>query len=205
MMTRLPHRPGTWLQVSLGFISIALLSACASAPRPPVPEAKDDLKAPFELTGRAPAVWPDWDEAGRLRFHLADWLQAPTDALADQAVVVVTRLNERVYQVQYSYPRAMVTPHAPPVSTQTQGVYHYCVAARLAALQGTSHWGTAEPFDDEALEEHRSVRLLALALDEEQEPHRHLLPEHLRLPFESLTTVKARAVCEAHMRHEFLW
>lgn len=205
MVTKLIRCVDAWLKVCFGLVGTALLSACASSSNPPWPESKEDMKAPFELTGRAPAVWPKWDEAGQIRFHLADWLQTPTDELVDQAVVVVTRLNERVYQVQYSYPRAMVTPNAAPVNTETQGIYHYCVSARLAALQGTSHWGTAEPFDDEALEEHRSVRLLALALDQEQAPHLHLLPEHLSQPVESLTTEKARTVCEAHMRHEFLW
>ena len=199
------QRLGAWLKVCFGLVSIALLSACASSSPSPAPDFKEDLKAPFELTGRAPAVWPKWDEAGQIRFHLADWLQTPTDELVDQAVVLVTRLNERVFQVQYSYPRAMVATNEPPVNTETQGVYHYCVAARLAALQGTSHWGTAEPFDDEALEEHRSIRLLALALDAEQGPNQQLLPEHLRQPVESLTTDKARTVCEAHMRSEFLW
>lgn len=205
-MARKPlHALVACLQVCLGLVGIALLAGCASASKPPGSETREDLKAPFELTGRAPAVWPDWDEAGQIRFHLADWLQAPTNELVDQAVVLVTRLNERVFQVQYSYPRAMVATNEPPVNTETQGVYHYCVAARLAALQGTSHWGTAEPFDDEALEEHRSIRLLALALDAEQGPNQQLLPEHLNQPVESLTTDKARTVCGAHMRQEFLW
>ena len=199
------HALVAYLQVCLGLAGIALLTGCASASNPRGSATIEDLKAPFELTGRAPAIWPAWDEAGQIRFHLADWLQTPSDELVDQAVVVITRLNERVYQVQYSYPRAMVTPNVAPVNTETQGIYHYCVSARLAALQGTSHWGTAEPFDDEALEEHRSIRLLALALDAEQAPHKNLLPEHLSQPVESLTTDKARKVCEAHMRSEFLW
>lgn len=205
VVTKLFHCVDKWLKVGIGLTCIALLSACAGSSPPSGPQSIEDLKAPFELTGRAPAIWPAWDEAGQIRFHLADWLQTPSDELVDQAVVVITRLNERVYQVQYSYPRAMVTPNVAPVNTETQGIYHYCVSARLAALQGTSHWGTAEPFDDEALEEHRSIRLLALALDAEQAPHKNLLPEHLSQPVESLTTDKARKVCEAHMRSEFLW
>ena len=191
--------------VFFGLVSLALLAGCSSAPKEHKSTVAPDLKAPFELTGRAPAVWPAWDEKGQMRFHLADWLQNPGDDLVDQAVVQVTRINERVYQVQYSYPRAMVAPDLPPVNTETQGVYHYCVAARLAAIQGKSHWGTAEPFDDEALEEHRSVRLLALALEADTASYRQQLPEHLPSPVESLGTEKARVVCQTHMRKEFLW
>ncbi|MDO8906029.1 hypothetical protein [Hydrogenophaga sp.] len=186
-------------------LAISLLGACASPPQPAQKEIVVDLKAPFELTGRAPAHWPEWNNQGRIRFHLADWLKSPNESLADQAVVQVTRQNERVMEVQYSYPRAMIDAKAPPINTDQQGVYHYCIAARLAALQGTSHWGAGDAFDDVAMEKDRSVRLLALALDAEHVPYRHLLPEHLRDSIDALEFSKARAVCEAHMRPEFLW
>lgn len=186
-------------------LAISLLGACASPSEPAKQRASVDLKAPFELTGRAPARWPEWDVRGQMRFHLADWLKSPGDSLADQAVVQVTRQNVRVLEVQYSYPRAMVDAKAPPINTTQQGVYHYCIAARLAALQGASHWGSGDAFDDVSMEQDRSVRLLALALDADHAPYRQLLPEHLRDSVDALELNKARAVCEAHMRPEFLW
>lgn len=186
-------------------LAISLLGACASPPEPAQQGAVIDLKAPFELTGRAPAHWPEWDARGQIQFHLADWLKSPGDSLADQAVVQVTRQNDRVLEVQYSYPRAMVDAKTPPINTAQQGVYHYCIAARLAAFQGASHWGSGDAFDDVPLEQDRSVRLLALALDADHAPYRHLLPEHLRDSVDTLELNKARAICEAHMRPEFLW
>ena len=186
-------------------LAVSLLGACATPPEPAQQGAVVDLKAPFELTGRAPTHWPQWDAGGQIRFHLADWLKSPGDSLADQAVVQVTRQNDRVLEVQYSYPRAMVDVKAPPINTAQQGVYHYCIAARLAALQGASHWGSGDAFDDVAMEQDRSVRLLALALDVDHTPYRHLLPEHLRDSIDALELNKARTVCEAHMRPEFLW
>ncbi|MBA4264694.1 MAG: hypothetical protein C0453_06400 [Comamonadaceae bacterium] len=125
--------------------------------------------------------------------------------MADQAVVQVTRQNERVMEVQYSYPRAMVDAKTLPINTAQQGVYHYWIAARLAALQGANHWGSGGAFDDVPMEQDQSVRLLALALDADHAPYRHLLPEHLRDSIDTLEPNKARAVCEAHMRPEFLW
>jgi hypothetical protein len=55
------------------------------------------------------------------------------------------------------------------------------------------------------MEQDRSVRLLALALDADHAPYRHLLPERLRDSIDALELKKARTVCEAHMRPEFLW
>lgn len=196
-------RPATVVPTLL--LAISLLVACASPSEPAQQRAVVDLKGPFELTGRAPAHWPEWDSQGQIRFHLADWLRSPGDSLADQAVVQVTRQNERVMEVQYSYPRAMVDTKTPPINTAQQGVYHYCIAARLAALQGASHWGSGDAFDDVPMEHDRSVRLLAMALDADHAPYRHLLPEHLRNSVDALELNKARTVCEAHMRPEFLW
>ncbi|MFN3496142.1 MAG: hypothetical protein ACK40L_16705 [Hydrogenophaga sp.] len=186
-------------------LAVSLLGACASPSEPAQQGAVVDLKTPFELTGRAPADWPEWDARGQIRFHLADWLKSPGDSLADQAVVQVTRQNDRVLEVQYSYPRAMVDAETPPINAAQQGVYHYCIAARLAALQSASHWGSGDALDDVAMEQDRSLRLLALALDTDHEPYHHLLPEHLRDSVDALELSKARTVCEAHMRHEFIW
>lgn len=186
-------------------LAVSLLGACASPSEPAQQGAVVDLKTPFELTGRAPADWPEWDARGQIRFHLADWLKSPGDSLADQTVVQVTRQNDRVLEVQYSYPRAMVDAETPPINAAQQGVYHYCIAARLAALQGASHWGSGDAFDDVAMEQDRSLRLLALALDTDHAPYRHLLPEHLRDSVDALELSETRTVCEAHMRHEFIW
>lgn len=187
-------------------MGMALISACTTKLEPVQKIAKADLKQPFELTGRAPADWPKWNQQGQIRFHLGDWLASPGSALTDQAVVQVTRENDRVFEVQFSYPIALVDENSPPIDTTRQGVYHYCIAARLAALQGSKYWGTGEAFDDIEIQENdRSMRLLALALEADHSPYLHLLPEHLRDSIASLQVSKARTVCELHMRPEFLW
>jgi len=180
----------------LVFTCSALLMACSSTPGSSAGGADLGTRAPFQ--------WPDLRQHEQVRLFVADLLEAPGDAQLDTAVVQIRRVNERVFQVEYRFrhPLQSEGPHA--VDPERLSQVHQCIAARLAHGLGGSHWGVAPGFDDVAFSGDRAVRQLALVLQADHQPYRHLLPQDLRNSVTGRDPAEVRAACQTLTRPEFM-